>query len=70
MWNPVLRTVCALHLLACILFPVSTRFYLELAGQSLTCALEPSKLPGVVKLIVVFAEVCLKVEAFISYRGA
>lgn len=47
-------------LFTCIPFSLGARYYLELAGQLLTCALEPSKLTGIVDFITIFADNLLK----------
>lgn len=53
-------------LLVCIPFPSGAWFYLELARQLLTCALEASSLPGIVKRMAVFPEIHLTLEALVN----
>lgn len=53
-------------LFACILFPSGAWFYLELARQLLTYALEASSLPGIVKRMVEFPEIHLTLEALVN----
>lgn len=50
----------------CIPFPLGASFYLELARQLLTYGLEPSKLSGVVKRMIEFAEIHFKLEALVN----
>lgn len=61
------------RLAACLLFlPLRglAWFYLELARQLLTYALEPSKLPRIVKWMVELAEIPFKLGASINYKEA
>lgn len=43
-------------LFTCIPFPLGATYYLELVGQPLTCALEPSKVTGIVDSIIIFED--------------
>jgi hypothetical protein len=52
--------------LACIPFHSGAWFYLELARQLLTYALEASKVPGVVKRMVEFPQIHSKLEASVN----
>lgn len=51
---------------ACIPFHSGAWFYLELTRQLLTYALEASKVPGVVKRMVEFPQIHLKLEASVN----